>query len=473
MSPPMKTLRANLLIVAVFAAGIGGVQATENPLPKDMPKYGVDKPLPIPAIAKKTLDNGLVVWVLTRRGGNPKVDLVLAVRGGKAADPVDRPGMSDLLAGLLEEGTKTRSSVRIAEELQGLGATLGARAGVDGISLAAGGLASGTEPLTLLLADVARNASFPAAELELAKGNALQALKAAEAEPDYQAGRALDEVVYGDHPYARTRPTEASISATDRAGLVAAHRARFRPDRALLVIAGPVDEQRGFALAQKAFGDWKASASDRRYRADCARPAAAARADRTRRQRAVAVRSGVRIRCRQRRRDPAAIANAVAGGDFSSRLSQVLREEKGYTYGAYSAFGTNRSGGAFSAEADVRNEVTGAALREFHAQLQSLVDKPVGDAELERAKRATAGRYLFRNQLQGAVTASLANNWLLGRPPGYLGEFVGKTNVVSAAQVQAIAKKYFDPKKLSVVIVGDKAVADQLKEFGEFSSQVK
>ena len=267
----MKHLRANLFIVTLFTTCIVGADAAESPLPTAMPKYGVDKPLPIPAIAKKALDNGLVVWVLPRRGGNPKVDLVLAVRGGKAADPVDRPGMSDLLAGLLEEGTATRSSVRIAEELQGLGATLGANAGVDGITLAAGGLASGAEPLTLLLADVARNANFPAAEIVLAKGNALQALKAAEAEPDYQAGRALDAVVYGDHPYARTRPTEASISATDRAGLVAAHRARFRPDRALLVISGPVDAQRGFALAQKAFGDWKGVANRLRYRANRAR----------------------------------------------------------------------------------------------------------------------------------------------------------------------------------------------------------
>ena len=471
----MKTLQARVFVAALSAAGIGGAMAAEISLPKDMPKYGVDKPLPVPAIAKKTLDNGLVVWVLPRHGGNPKVDLVLAVRGGKAADPAERPGMSDLLAGLLEEGTATRSSVRIAEELQGLGATLGARAGVDGITLAAGGLASGAEPLTLLLADVARNANFPDAEIVLAKGNALQALKAAEAEPDYQAGRALDEVVYGDHPYARTRPTEASITATDRAGLVAAHRSRFRPDRALLVISGPLDGTRGFALAQKAFGDWKGVGEPI---ADTAPTVLDPRVQRVLIERAGSVQSAVRLgrpafAAGNADEIAAVIANAVIGGDFSSRLSQVLREEKGYTYGAYSAFGTNRAGGAFSAEADVRNEVTGLALGEFHTQLQSVVDEPVGDAELERAKRATAGRYLFRNQLQAAVAASLANNWLLGRPPEYLGEFVGKTNAVSAAQVQAIAKKYFDPKKLSVVIVGDKAVVDQLKAFGEFSPQVK
>jgi len=303
----------------------------------------------------------------------------------------------------------------------------------------------------------------------------LQALKAAEAEPDYQAGRALDEVVYGDHPYARTRATEASIAATDRAALVAAHRVRFRPDRALLVVAGPVDAERGFALARKAFGGWKGVGEPI---ADTPPTVLDPPLQRVLIERAGSVQSAVRLgrpafAAGSGDEIAAAIANAVAGGDFSSRLSQVLREEKGYTYGAYSGFGTNRAGGAFVAEADVRNEVTGAALGEFHTQLQSLVDTPIGDAELERAKRATAGRYLFRNQLQGAVAASLANNWLLGRPPEYLGEFVGRTNQVSAKQVQAIARKYFDPGKLSVVIVGDKAVAGQLKAFGEFAPQAK
>lgn len=464
------------LALSALAALSGGVLAAEQaPLPKDMPGYGVDKPLPIPAIAKKTLDNGLVVWVLPRKGGNPKVDLVLAVRGGKAADDAKLPGMSALLADLLEEGTATRSSVRIAEDLQALGASLNARAGVDGITVSASGLASGAEPLTVLLADVSRNATFPAAEIELAKGNALQALKAAEAEPDYQAGRALDAVVYGNHPYARTRPTEASINATDRTALVAAHKARFRPDRALLVISGPVEAGRGFALAQKAFGDWKSVGEPI---ADTPVPLENPPMQRVLVERAGSVQSAVRLgrpafAAGNGDEIAAAIANAVIGGDFSSRLSQVLREEKGYTYGAYSAFDENRAGGQFSAEANVRNEVTGVALQEFHKQLQMLVDTPVDAAELQHAKRVTAGRYLFRNQLQGAVAASLANNWLLGRSPEYLGEFVGQTSKVTSEQVQAIARKYFDPAKLSVVIVGDKAVAEQLKAFGEFAPQVK
>lgn len=470
----MKT--SILALAAALAAAFSiAAPAAEPFVPKNLPKFGADKPLPVPEIAQKTLANGLVVWVLPRSGGNPKVDLVLAVRGGKTADPRDRPAMSGLLADLLVEGTTSRDSVRIAEELQALGATLAASSGNEGISLRATGIASGAEALSLLLADVARHASFPAAEVELAKGNALQALKAIEAQPDYLAGRAFDEVVYGDHPYARTRSTEASITGTDRAALVAAHAARFRPDCALLVIAGPVTGERGFALAEKAFGEWKAKGEPiaDTPKLDGARPV-----QRVFVERAGSVQSAVRIgrpafAAGSADEIQATIANAVLGGDFSARLSKVLREEKGYTYGAYSGFSVNRFGGAFSASADVRNEVTGDAVGEFRKQMQMLVDTPVGAEELERAKRSTAGSYLFRNQLQGAVAASLANGWLLGRPPEYLGEYVGRTNKVTAVQVQAIAKKYFDPKQLSIVVVGDHAVVAQLEPYGKFVTKSK
>ncbi|HNR92724.1 MAG TPA: pitrilysin family protein [Dokdonella sp.] len=463
------------LVAALSLAFATGATAAEPFVPKGMPKFGADRPLPIPEIAQKTLANGLAVWVLPRRGGNPKVDLVLAVRGGKAADPLARPAMSDLLADLLVEGTSNRDSVRIAEDLQALGATLTASAGNEGISLRAAGIASGAESLALLLADVARHANFPAAEIELAKSNAMQALKAAEAEASYQADNAFDEVVYGDHPYARTRPTEASIGSTDRAALVTAHAARFRPDRALLVIAGPITGERGFALAEKAFGDWKVKG---KAIADVPKPEPTRLAQRVFVERAGSVQSAVRIgrpgfAAGNADEIPATIANAVLGGDFSSRLSRVLREEKGYTYGAYSAFSTYRLGGAFAASADVRNEVTGDAVGEFRKQMQMLVDTPVAAEELNRAKRSVAGNYLFRNQLQGAVAASLANGWLLGRPPEYLGEYVGRTNQVTAAQVQAIATKYFDPKQLSIVVVGDQAVVAQLTPYGKFVTKSK
>jgi zinc protease len=238
---------------------------------------------------------------------------------------------------------------------------------------------------------------------------------------------------------------------------------------------GRLDENRAFAWAERYFGDWKAQGTPV---ADTPPARVEAPVQHVLIERPGSVQSAIRIgrpafAASGDDAIPAAIADAVLGGGSTGRLFQSLREEKGYTYGAYSDFSSNRAGGRFTARADVRNEVTGPALTEFFRQMQMLIDEPVAAPELERAKRFTGGVYLFRNQLQGAVANSLATNWLIGLPSDYLGQFVPRTSAVTAAQVQAIARKYFDPKSLSVVIVGDKAVADQLQAWGAFAAAPK
>jgi predicted Zn-dependent peptidase len=162
------------------------------------------------------------------------------------------------------------------------------------------------------------------------------------------------------------------------------------------------------------------------------------------------------------------VAETILGGGFGGRLFQNLREDKGYTYGAYANFGTFRNGGYFQAEADVRNEVTGAAIGEFNKELQRMIEEPVGVAELGRSQRYLAGVYLFRNQLRGAVAGSLANLWIDGRAPEELGEYTTRIKAVTAAEVQDVARRYFNPKDQSLIVVGDPSTAEQLKAFGEF-----
>ncbi|QCO67315.2 insulinase family protein [Luteimonas yindakuii] len=474
LRPLALALGACLFAAAAHAQQPGAAPVTAPPteLPAGLPDYDADRPLPELGLVEHRLDNGLTVWVLPRQGGLPKVDYVLAVRGGLASDPVGLPGMSNLLAGLLQEGTATRSSLQIAEELQRLGASMGATASSDGLLVIASGLSSSATPLAALFADVVRNPAFPANEVQLAKTNALQGLKAMEAQPGYQANRAMGRVLFGSHPYGNTLPTEAGITGTDAEGLKAAHVARFRPEQALLVIAGPLEADAALALARTAFGDWRGEGE-----AVTAVPAP----DYPREPqfvlvpRAGSVQSAVRIGrpafdADDDRAIPAALANTILGGGFDSRLMRNLREDKGYTYGAGSSFGLRAQGGAFQAQADVRNEVTGAAIGEFFKEFEQMRNTVVAADELQRAKRYTAGTYLFQNQLQGAVASALASNWVLGRPADYLSSYVDRTSRVSAEQVQAVAREFFDPKRQSIVVVGDAGVAAQLAPYGDFSA---
>src|SRR5450830_236560 len=247
-----------ILTIAIALAFAPAAQAADVKLPKDMPAYGKDKPIPAPKIAKKTLANGLQVWVV-ERNGVPRVDYVLAVRGaGYAADDKDHPGFSNLMAGLLNEGTAKRDSRAIAEAAQGMGGSVGASTTVDGMLVSANAVTSRAGDMMALLAEVARHPAFPANEVALAKANALQSLKVQEATPGFRAERAISKAVYGDHPYGRVQPTAEAIGSATEAMFKAEHARRFRPDQALLVITGRIKQADAMALAQQAFGDWKA-----------------------------------------------------------------------------------------------------------------------------------------------------------------------------------------------------------------------
>lgn len=463
--------RAGLTLAATLALAGSALAAPE--LPAELPPFGKDKPLAVPKITQVTLPNGLQVWVVPRNG-IPRVDYVLAVRGaGYGADAPDAPGRAKLLAKLLTDGTATRSSRQIAEAAQAMGGSVGASAGNDGISVVGNALASHAGPMLQLLADVARRPAFPDGEVQLAKVNALQGLKASSTQPAFRAAKALDGAIYGDHAYGRTQETDAALNAVTAEGLRAEHARRFRPDRALLVITGRIDAAAATQLARAAFGDWKATGEPL---PELAPPPATAPVQRLLLERPGSVQATLRL---GRPGMPASgdeqvalrLTSAILGTGFSSRVNIKLREEKGYTYGARAGGVSWRVGGAITGGADVRNEVTGAAMTEYINEYRRIGAEPVPEAEMAMNKRYMAGTYLVSTQLQGSLGRQLANNWLVGLPADFLGKFVPALQKVTPAEVQAVAKKYFNPDEQSWVVVGDaEKIGEQLKAFGEFKT---
>jgi zinc protease len=466
----MKKLMLTLAISMLFAPAAFAADTPADKTSK-MPAYGKDKPLPVPHIAKKRLANGLTVWVVPR-DGLPRVDFVLAMKGaGYGADDKDHPGFAYLLAGLLNEGTAKHDSRAIAEAAQGMGGEVAGAPSLDGIVVSANALASHAAAMASLLAEVVRQPTFPANEVQLGKANQLQALRASETRPGYRADRAIDAAIFGDHPYGHTRPTAESINSTTEAMLRAEHAKRFRPDRALLVITGRIKEADAMKLAQQAFGDWKAQGQALPLPAA---PAADAKPAFVLLERGGSVQSTVRlgspaIAATAADQIPLRLASTVLGGGFSSRVNINLREEKGYTYGAYAGARLALEGGSIVGGADVRNAVTGPSLTEFMNEYKRIGSDLVPQDELVMHKRYVAGGYLISNQMQRAVAGTLANNWLVGLPAEFLGEFVPKIEKVTPEQVREVSKKYFAPERQTIVVVGDKAaVSDQLKPFGEF-----
>lgn len=464
-----SVLLCSVASLALSATTLAGPNAT---LPDKLPPYGEDKPLPVPAIAKTTLGNGMQVWVV-ERDGMPRVDYVLAIKdAGLAVDDANLPSFASQMAGLLTEGTTKRDSRAIAEAAQGMGGSVGAGADMDGVTVYANALTSKAAQMMTLLAEVTRHPSFPAHEVTLAQANALQGLKAAEAQPGFRAERAIAQAIYGDHPYARTQPTEAGIAALTPKLLADEHARRFRPEHALLVVTGRISNAEAVKLAKAAFGDWQGSGDSP---ADTLPSRRSAATTHQLLSRAGSVQSAIRIgQPAVPATDPdyiaLSMARTVLGGGFSSRLMQNLREEKGYTYGARASQRSYGGGGGLVSSADVRNEVTGASLREFMDEFSRLGNEPVPADELTLNKRYVAGGYLISNQMQANVATSLADNWLVGRPSEFLGEYVPLIQQVTPEQIMAMGKKYFAPAKQSIVVVGDpKEVLEQLKPYGEFN----
>ncbi len=456
------------LLAVLLLAPLTALAGDPPPLPKELPPYGADRPLPVPAIEKSTLPNGLLLW-LVPRGGFPKVSMTLAVRGGRAFDPEGLAGVSELLSATMKEGAGKRSARQIAEELQAIGGDLSVSSGADAFYLSASSLSPGAPRLLDLLASVALAPSFPADEVALAKENALQELDVAESTPDFLASKAFAEAVYGAHPYRTVAADRATIGKTTPELLRKEHARRFRPDAALLVVAGDFDAAATRAAVAKAFGAWKAAG-------DPLPPLPPSPPARPREIRLVDRPGSVQSTVVSGRPGPAAtdpdfydvlVANTLYSEAFSSRLVTNIREQKGYTYSPSGSFTSRRAGGLLEVQADVRNAVTGATLLEVFYELDRLAATKPTDEELAGAKRYQAGLYLLRNQVQSAVATTLAHDWVDGLPPEALGEFVPKVNAVTAEGVQAAGRRYFPAATQTVVVVGDaKEARPQLELWG-------
>ncbi len=457
------------IVTVVLAVSAFAQETKEPPLPKDLPPYGALKPFMPPNVRQEKLSNGLTLW-LVPEPGFPKVALAVSVRGGLASDPASRPGLSELLADTVNQGTKTRTAKQIAEEIQAAGGDLSVSSAADSLTLSTEVLAEKTESALAVLADILQNATFPDSEVELARRNLSDSLRAREAQPSFLASRALAQAVFGEHPYHVIATTQAALAAMKPAELRTEYARRFRPDQALLVIAGNFDPAKMTAAVRTALADWKAPAGA----AIAAVPPPPASAPHAIFfvPRAGSVQTTLALAMfgptRQAPDYPQArVANAIYGGMFGSRLIRNIREEKGYTYSPFSMLQTRRFAGLFRTQADVRNAVTGPAFKEIEYELNRMATSEPATDEVQRAQRFLVGNKAISLQSRGALARELATLWVNGLPPAEVGLESERIQQVTPQQVQQVGAKYFPPARATVVAVGEaKVVQEQLSAFG-------
>lgn len=416
-----------------------------------------------------TLDNGLRVVVFENKR-LPLVSYRLAFFSGDIHDPHGFTGLTSAIASQITEGTENYSSLQLAEKVERLGASLHASASDDFTIVSASALSLYASDMLDLMAEVIGRPTFPEEELDLYRRNTVENLRFQRSQPPFLAGEQAARLLYGKHPYAVISPSADDIEKLDRETLRNFHRASFLPNNAMFIAVGDVTADELVAELNDHFGAWQPGEVAAHAFADVP----------TREQRSLTIvdRPGsaqsniVLGNTAINRTDPdyfkAIVMNQVLGAGASSRVFMNLREEKGYTYGAYTRLNTKRLAGDLEATAEVRNEVTGESLKEFFYELERIRNEKVGDEELADAKNFLTGVFPIRAETQEGLTNLIVNQHLYGLPDDYLQTYREHVAAVTGDDVLDAAQKYVRPDEMAIVIVGDAAeVRSQAEGYAE------
>ena len=439
---------------------------------KNIPEPLETIPFDIPKPFRTELSNGLKI-VVVEDSRHPIITIRLALRSGDINDPAGLNGLTSAMTDLLNEGTEKYNSKDLAEKIESLGANLSASAGLDNTVVRASTLTAYRAEILDLIGELVLSPTFPANELELYKQNAIEGLKYQRSQPDFLADEQMAKIIYGDHPYGVNSPNEDEIAKLSRNDLVEIHKRKFIPNNATLIAVGDVNSAELVKEIEDLFSGWEKGDVE-----EIDLPGTPERNDRTLTivdrpgsSQANIVLSNIAMNRNNPDYFPVLVMNQVLGAGASSRLFMNLREEKGYTYGAYSRSYAKRHTGSFEATSEVRTAVTGESLKEFFYELERIRNEKVSDEELIDAKNFLAGVFPIRAETQGGLTNLIVSQQLYDLPEDYLQTYRDKINGVTAEDVERVANKYVKPDQIAMVIVGD--AEEVLPQAGEFTENIK
>jgi zinc protease len=432
------------------------------------PALGPESPVAWPKRTVRTLSNGLQV-VLVESRTFPKISAQLYFRSGNAVVAHTSPGLAEMTAAVVRTGTASRPSRRIEEDLRRMGAGLGTHAGADSSAISASGLAEFSPGILELLADIARNASFPEEEFERERRQRLEELKIERTTPGFLASERLRSILFGAHPYAVVAPTEEQLAGFTRDQLAEFYRKHYVPAESLLIVVGDFSADAMLEEIEKVFGAWKAPKPEA--------PVSPAPPRQSGRRvhlvhRPGAVQTQVLLgNLAITRRDPdwyrLILANSILGGAFHSRLVINIREQKGYTYSPGSGVNALRQLGYFTVRAAVRNDVAAATLTEMFYEMDRMRSMPVTAEELDSARSYLTGVFSLGVATQDGLLGQLSTVYLDQLPEGYLETYRERIRALTTADVLAAARRHFDSANAQIVLVGDRAqIGEQAALFG-------
>ena len=436
-----------------------------------VPAVGSSPTVSFPSLQTTTLSNGLEV-ILAERPAIPTISLSLQIDAGYAADQLGRPGRASLAMEMMDEGTTSRSSLQISDELLELGARLNTDSNLDMSSVTLSVLTEHLQGALDIFADVIRNPSFPADEFERLKNQQLAQIQREKSSPTQIALRVFPRMVYGDtHAYGiplTGSGTETAVSGLTRQHLSDFHSTWFQPNNGTLVVVGDVSMVELAPELERVFAGWKPADVPTKNLAavDHQDSSAVYLIDRPGSQQSLIMAGHVA----PAKSDPAEIAieamNTVLGGSFSSRINMNLREDKHWSYGARTRLIDARGPRPFIVTAPVQTDRTKESMQEIYAELTGIrVDRPVTSGELAKAQDLRTLTLPGRWETNSAVSRDIVSMVRFGLAFDHYDTYVEQVRSLVLPDIAAAARDVLQPDRLVWIVVGDRAVIeDEIRE---------
>jgi len=476
---PLPSALSVLLLVAlsvliVMQAPVGSQGAAAPP---EAPKFKGKAPVSsdvikvkLPRAQETQLSNGAYLMVLEdHRVPSVQFEIIMIGAGGYY-DPPDMPGLADTTASLMDEGTTTKSSEQIAQALDTLAASVSVSAneGSQIATVTGSALSDQFDAVLALASDILLNPSFPEKEIGLYKGRARAGLEEQRSDPDFLRQERYSRAVYGGHPASSVGLTRESLEKITRDTLVGFHKRNYVPDHAIIGVSGDITLAEARAKFETALKGWAKGGTALPGVIDPSDhgPMKISLVNRSASVQTAFMLGELALSRSDPDYDAMVVLNQILGGS-NGRLYRELRERKGYTYGVYSSTRALRYRGDWRAQMDVRTDVTEPALRDMLAEINKIRDEPVPIDEFRDAQRSLTASFALSLENPAALLNLYIVRQLYKFPVDYWDRYTDRIAAVTPAQVQAVARKYLDPKRLQIVAVGDAAkIQTSLRSFG-------
>ncbi|HET8773828.1 MAG TPA: pitrilysin family protein [Thermoanaerobaculia bacterium] len=448
-----RTLLSLLLATTVFA------QTKQAP-----PAPGTPRDFAIPEIRRMELPNGLRVR-LVPFGAVPKATVRVVTQTGNVDEGANEVWLADLTGELLEQGTTTRTSAQIAREAALMGGSLDISVGQNQTNIVMDVFSESAAAAVALAADVLRNPRLPESEVARLKADLARNLSLQTSQSQSIAAAKFASVMFPDHPYGRYFPTEAMLQAYTIDQARAFHARNFGAARTFVYVVGRFDAAAVESAIRTSFGDWKRGEAPAKVTVSPVRKRGLYFVERPGAVQSTVIIGLPTINAADPEYLPLTVMNSLLAGSFGSRITSNIREQKGYTYSPFGAVSTRLGAATWAETADVTTNVTGASIKEILGEVERLRNEAPPAAELRGIQNYVAGTFVLPNSSRGGIAGQLAFLDLYGLSEEYLRTLVQKVYALTPADIQRLAKTYLDPASMSIVVVGDPSVQEQIKAY--------